>query len=224
MRKCNENLNTAFKYCEKNFSNREIFDILREDNDLLKPIAVLNIKEITSKEEAELLLGHLTGVDGKIREVVSLKLAELWQEYSELLYAPELFTDALCDVNPNVVRNILELPLDASLIAQRAEEILDDMEKICSKFRRNREKSHALNVKLFNLYWCLEGIYHNFSGDLDEKLKTILLRSAKSFDYTIREKVAKIAKKAANAPDELLQKLENDVNFYVKRQICDRIF
>lgn len=230
MRKSNEKLNIAYKYSEKNFSDGEIFEILRGNDDLIKPIAVLNLRIIKSLEEGELLLSHLSGVDGKIREVVSFKILELYDNYPDFLNSPELYVDALCDVNPNVCRNVIELlkkhptcPQVQSLIVGRIEKILEEIDKICSKFKRNREKSHAMNVKLFNLYWCLEGFYVTFEGKIDCAAENILLRSAESYDYTIREKVAKIVASAENPPQELLRKLQNDINFYVKRQLCGNI-
>lgn len=227
MQKGNENLNTVYKYCKRELLHYEIFDILKGDNELLKPLAVLSLKKLESKEEGELLLAHLTGVDGKIREAVSYKAAELYGEYKDFLDNPKLYTDALCDVNPNVCRNIIELltkyPIAPEHILKRAEEILEEVDKICSKFKRNREKSHALNVKLFNLYWCLEGFYCIYDGYTNNRLEKILLRCADMHDYTIREKVAKILVKMKNAPIGLLQKLENDLNFYVKKQLCGNI-
>jgi len=222
MLKDNENLNIAYEYSNKNFSHGEIFDILKGDNELLKPIAVLNLLTINTESEAELLLSHLTGVNGKIREVVSFKITELYPKCSRFLNAPELFAEALCDVNPNVVRNILELlknfEIKQELIMARVEEILKEIDAICSKFKKNREKSHALNIKLFNLYWCLEAIYIVVK-ETDERLNSILLRCSEMYDYTIREKVAKIAVKAKGIPEKLLQKLHDDDNYYVRRYL-----
>ena len=52
-----------------------------------------------------------------------------------------------------------------------------------------------------------------------EKILNILSFSSGYTDYTIREKTAKILSKMENAPDDLLQKLKNDKNFYVKNQL-----
>ncbi|GBF23217.1 hypothetical protein tpqmel_0621 [Candidatus Gastranaerophilus sp. (ex Termes propinquus)] len=218
------NLDIAFEYIGKNFSADCIFSILKNDNELLKPIAVLALEELNSEDEGRLLLSHLTGVNGKIREVVSLKITELYPKTPHFLNATKLYVDALCDVNPNVCRNIIDIlvqnnpPKVLEPLTERIEQILDEIDSIVVKFRRNKEKSHALNVKIFNLYWCLEGLFYALEGS-NERIERILARCSDMYDYTIREKTAKILSKIKPAPEYLLEKLKNDDNFYVKLQL-----
>ena len=44
------------------------------------------------------------------------------------------------------------------------------------------------------------------------------------YDYTIREKGAKILAKFKNSPSELLQKAKSDQNFYVKNLVYGKIY
>ena len=66
----------------------------------------------------------------------------------------------------------------------------------------------------------MEALYHTkFNKNYREKVLNILNFTNTYIDYTIREKTAKILSKTDNAPDNLLQKLKNDENFYVKNQL-----
>ena len=94
------------------------------------------------------------------------------------------------------------------------------------KFRENKEKSkknHVINKKIFHLYWCLEGLSIIIDDKIDKNVEEILKVCSDFYDYTIREKTAQILAKIKNPPSELLQKLKNDDNFYVKNQIYDKI-
>ena len=89
------------------------------------------------------------------------------------------------------------------------------------KFRENKEKSqknHAKNKLTFNLYWLLEAI-SVLDVNKIENLEKILTKTSSFLDYTIREKTALILSKMKNPPPELLQKLKQDENIYVKNQL-----
>ncbi|MCD8023999.1 MAG: hypothetical protein LUE64_00505, partial [Candidatus Gastranaerophilales bacterium] len=77
------------------------------------------------------------------------------------------------------------------------------------------KKNHAKNRLTFNLYWLLETI-SVLEGDFDIQ---ILTKTSSFIDYTIREKTALILSKMDNPPIELLRKLKNDKNIYVKNQL-----
>ncbi len=81
-------------------------------------------------------------------------------------------------------------------------------------------KNHAKNKIVFNLYWALEALYYTDCNNFtQEKLLDILNFTSGYIDYTIREKTAKILSKMNEQPSDLLQKLKNDKNFYVKNQL-----
>ena len=51
----------------------------------------------------------------------------------------------------------------------------------------------------------------------------IVKQTIKFNDYTIREKTAKILANIENVPNELLKIANEDINFYVKNQVYDKI-
>lgn len=236
MNKFNENFDIsklAYELSDKNFSSDEIFEILKNGNDLEKQAVLINLNKINTQDEFEIFISNLTNQSGPIRENVSLKLAELDLNFN---INNNLILDALCDVNPNVCRNITEFlkkynneNLKNELVS-RIKILIEDIFKYYSatpkKFRENKEKSkknHIINKKIFHLYWCLEGLSIIIDDEIDKNIEEILKISSDFYDYTIREKTAQILAKIKNPPDELLQKLKNDDNFYVKNQVYDKI-
>ena len=219
------------KGLEVNFSYNKIFEILSTSDDTLKAFAVLELEEVKSEADFELLIKHLTNCDGRLREIVSSKLVELGH-CDWLLAHTETLLDALCDVNPNVARNIVELlevtrldlaePFQEQLL-QRIEDILATIEKHSKPKKWRTQKNHVLTKIIFHLYWCLEALALFSATAPTDKLIKILNTTSDFVDYTIREKTAKILAKMPEAPEELLSKMQNDDNFYVKLCFCDRI-
>lgn len=211
-----------------NFEYSNIISCLSSDDEDLKPYALLELNEIKTKDDFKALISNLTGHDGRIRELVSSKLCEIScadfaQDYFSLL------VDALCDVNPNVSRNIVkfislnELPLNDVLV-DRILLIMQEIEANSKPKKWRTQKNHLLNKMYFKLYWCLEAFSENFNQPFNEdKLLEILSENAECVDYTIREKVAKILVKMDNPPEDLYQKMKNDVNYYVKLNFHDKI-
>ena len=60
-------------------------------------------------------------------------------------------------------------------------------------------------------------------NEFEDEILKICQNTVNFLDYTIREKTAKIITKMTNPPKELLQKLKNDENFYVKNLVYDKI-
>ena len=67
----------AYNLTLKDYTKDEIIDILSKNELEIKPVAIINLKSIDNEFEAKLLLNHLTGIDGRIREAVSFVLSEL---------------------------------------------------------------------------------------------------------------------------------------------------
>lgn len=232
----NNDLNRAYNIVRKEYKDDEIYGILSDSDDFEKPIAILNIKKINNKRQADLLLSHLTGQDGRIREAVSSKIKEIINDYEYFYDNDSLntFINAILDINPNVVRNITGIiekndkmkELLEDKILTKITVILENLKPyLKSKHTDNKmkdQKNHAKNKKIFNLYWLLEALsFTNLRND--KKLKEILNITSVFVDYTIREKSAKIVSLMENPPHELLQKLKNDENFYVKYLVYDKI-
>ena len=78
-------------------------------------------------------------------------------------------------------------------------------------------KKYVINKQLFKLYWCLEAL-KLFAKDVDKALLfSILEKSSKEREYTVREKAAEIIAKVDDSMfDELKKTLQNDENYYVR--------
>lgn len=216
------------------FSREESFQILSENNDEIKPFAIISLKSIENSREAGILLSHLINHDGRIREAVSFILAEIPDTARFFINkeAENILTLAILDINPNVVRNIILFiqkneDLKAALtpfIIKKTEEVLSKLAKHVKKaspHAQNREKSnknHAKNRLTFNLYWLLS-VIAILDVNKIQNLEDILTKTAHFLDYTIREKTAVILSKTECPPDELLRELKNDENMYVKNQL-----
>ncbi len=226
----------AANVVQKSYKKEEIAAILKSDDELEKPIAIMSIEKIEDKTTADLLIDNLTGCDGRIREASAVKISEFLQNSETCIYfldekSIEIILDGIMDINPNVGRSLidgikeckqLQTLLQPHLI-NKIEKIITKLKEISeSPFKENRlnnRKNHAKNKIMFNLYWALEALYFTDLGNDSDKLFDILSFTSSIFDYTIREKAAKILSKMKNPPPVLLHKLKNDENFYVKNQL-----
>ena len=116
------------------------------------------------------------------------------------------------------------------------EKLIENISEITEKIKKYEEdnkdffdnkiknrKNHAKNKLLFSLYWSLEAISICMSEKSHDKLIKIIKYLINFSDYTIREQAVKILAKIPSSPSELLQKAQNDVNFYVKNHIYDKM-
>lgn len=221
----------ACNLCERDFSYEEIINILKFGNDVEKQIAILKISYIQNKEDANLLVSHLTGHDGPIREAVAVKLNELFSlDKSELLDNKDfypVFVDAVCDVNPNVSRTVISYLSKLNSLENLLELLLNKVERVYDRIEApDIDQKNFLTVRLFNLYWCfeaigelLEGIKH--FGDV-ERLCGLLEKAVLFNNYTIDEKVARILRLSffENNREQIFSKIQNIDNFYVKRYLA----
>lgn len=223
----------AYNLSLQDFDKSSIIRILSENNDDIKPVAIINLKSIDNKKEADFILSFLTGQDGRIREAVSYILYELKPDkYYTDENSIKIISDGICDINPNVVRNLIYFIEESKIlkeilkdvIVQRTSLVLEELSKYIkesSPFIENQSKStknHAKNKLTFNLYWLLETISILDVNNI-ENLENILTKTSNFLDYTIREKTALILSKMKNPPIELLQKLKEDENIYVKNKL-----
>lgn len=225
-----ENFKNALLLCEKDFSHGELIEMLKDGNIPQKQIAALKLDTIKSEQDAQTLLNNLTGQDGKIREVVSMRLKEFMKDENlrHLFNASknyQVFLDAITDINGNICRNIISavsnLREDKDFcevfcknLVQMTLDLLDIVEKFDFK-----DGKYKVNKEAFKLYWCLETIYVFWDKINISELKTILSKSAKINEYTIREKTAKILTHDFDDSDlsKIRLSLKNDSNYYVRR-------
>lgn len=227
---CEMNFNTAMKLSAQNYTYDELINFLRSGNIAEKQIAALELNEIKSKEDAQILVSNLVGQDGKIREAVAYKLNEfaLNPNISKFFINDnifELFLKGLMDINGNVCRQIADnwgknRDFQMYLCNKLPERISVILEEI-AKLDKNA-KQYKISKRNFQLYWSLEAL-SNIVGLVDfENIKSILKKTGDFEDYTIREKTAKILAKVDNSElAELKEKLKNDENYYVRRYLSD---
>ncbi len=223
----NENLNDVVNLCSKIYDTDLIFNILKSGSVLEKQAAVLNLTEIRSKSDAEILMENLTGIDGKVRQAVAYKILQLIPVYKEYFKDEkfyEIFANSIIDIDSNVCR----LDIDAiqylkddvnfsKFIANKMKDIifiaLDELTKISYK-----SKKYTSNKQYFKIYWCLEtlAVFYTYLNEKD--LFDLLLKCAKLPEYTIREKCAIILKQIPDNTkfNELKLLLGNDENYYVR--------
>lgn len=221
------------------YSHDEIIDNLKNDccEDFVKIFSIINLDNINSQTEAEILFSHLTNHPTPIREAMALKLEEIYKEVFLNKYIKEQFLKSIIDINPNVCRSICAIisknkPLQTKLIEPlivKIKELLIEIQEndqILGGFYDNTQKvrkNHAKNKKLFSLYWFLEALSICHDKKHNSEALEIVKKTIKFNDYTIREKSVKILLNIENCPNELLNTAKCDQNFYVKNQVCDKI-
>ncbi len=237
----NQSIKRALEITQKSYSKDETLSMLEFGDEFEKPVAIMSLKNLENKNEAALLINNLTGCDGRIREAAALKISEFLKtpETAEFFYdekSVDTILNGIMDINPNVGRALIEgikasLSLQKLILKPLLDRILNIIEKLKilsdTPFAENKlknTKNHAKNKIVFNLYWALETLYYtdfnnSYNKIFEAELLEILNFTSGYIDYTIREKAAKVLSKMDTPPHDLLQKLKNDENFYVKNQL-----
>lgn len=221
------NLNNIVEMGWGQYDYTTLIKLLRSDKIEEKQIAALNLSELKSNDDAIILVSNLVGQDGKVREAVAFKVNELFKTLSfrryfndEKIY--DLLLQGIMDINGNVCRQIVELTIDNDFVQYLSKnlpgkiiDILLEIEKIDSESRQ-----YVISKRNFQLYWALEALYNIIDIIELNRVKNILLKAGGFYDYTIREKVAKILSKIDDEElAELKNNLKNDENFYVRRYL-----
>lgn len=227
MEDLNENLNRVFDLCQKQYDTDSVIDILKNGSVMEKQVAVLSLNEIRSCSDAEILMSNLTGIDGKVRQVVAYKILQLMPVYYTFFLNKNFYTtfaDSIIDIDSNVCRLIIDaisyLKFDSDFsfyIAHKMRDIvfsaLNELKNISFK-----AKKYTSNKQYFKIYWCLETL-SNFYSYLDKKDLIFIINECSSLpEYTIREKCAIILKNLSDDADfaDVCAKLLNDENYYVR--------
>lgn len=227
--KIETDIEKAADFCQKEYTEEEIFDVLKkssaenQDTDTEKQICILKIDTVSSQNEADILIFHLTNHSALVREACALKVNELMQKGKNAVFFQTTdilnsILKAVNDINPNICRLIIEiLPYIRQKeyflngLYERIDYVFDELEKL--------KRSNWYTKKLFNLYWCLEALAV-LKAPADKRLVTVLKRTSSFKDYTIREKTAMVLYYLTDTIPEiemLKEKLKKDDNFYVKR-------
>src|SRR5574344_92784 len=208
----------------------ELLEMLSEGDIAQKQISVLKLEEIKSSDDAKLLVSRLINQDGKVREAVSFKINKLIKntKFTNFFMQKEnydIFLQSITDINGNICRNVVETTafladndefssyFSKNLI-KKISEIWESIEKLDLT-----AKQYTISKRNFQLYWGLEALSNFTCFVKTEDLKKILLKCGTFYDYTIREKVAKIFGKIEIEDAELLamrENLKNDENYFVR--------
>lgn len=222
-----ENFEQACLLSDKEFSHKELVEMLKFGNIPQKQIAALKFDYVMDENDASALLNNLTGCDGKIREAVALKLNQLLQSdiNSRKIFSKMssiVLAAASIDINANICRLAIDsaclLKFDdkfskeyAKMITDYAADALSEIDKFVF-----RDKKYVINKQMFKLYWCLEGLTYFYNYTDGDILKRILEKSAEQQEYTIREKAAQVVLVSQLFP-ELETILKADENYYVRQ-------
>lgn len=223
----NENLNDVFELCNKTYDSDLIFNTLKSGSIVEKQTAVLNLTEIRSQNDAEILMENLTGIDGKVRQTVAYKILQLIPYYKDYFHKTEfyeIFAKSIIDIDSNVCRLVIDSiqylkdnEEFSKFIADKMKDIiyiaLDELKKISFK-----SKKYTSNKQYFKIYWCLETLIGFYTYLTDDVLFDLLSNCIELPEYTIREKCAIILK---SVPDNIIFRnlkdiLANDENYYVR--------
>lgn len=223
----------AVSFCTKHYTKDEIFKVLKVDSqlhpefDIEKQICILKLNEITSQEEAHLLIYHLTNHHGLIREACASKVNEFFKNPDTKLFfrtreVTSAILQAINDVNPNVCRTIIDIvPLIYDRNGQKGYFLDNLYYKLGNIFEQLEllKRSNMYTKKLFNLYWCLEAL-SAIEPYCDDRLEEVLKECLKIRDYTIREKTAMLLCGLTETSEEIeyiKQCMRRDINYYVRR-------
>ena len=184
----------------------------------------MELKRINSQNDADILVYNLTNQSGPVRETASYKILDLIKttEYNKFFQTIPIFDNfikSITDINPSVSRNAVEIIKYVKNPQYIYESLIKSINLILEKHSlETKNRSYVQNKKNFALYWSLEAIIS--LGEYikaGEELINILNITAKSNDYTIREKTAK----AANIfkLTKISEILKNDTNVYVQNNL-----
>ncbi len=222
---------SCLNYVDYNFNYDEILENLKsaQTDDFVKIFSILNLDKIKTIQDAHIIIDHLTNHPTPIREALSFKLDELFDEKFFDEFIKNKLLDAIVDINPNVSRAVCALISKNNVLKENLEkDVISKIKKLILEIKNlkqenNNEKSHAKNKNLFSLYWLLEALCVCLSEKYGSDVLEILNSTIVFCDFTIREKTAKILAKLPNPPQNLLRIAKSDINFYVKNQVYDKI-
>ena len=133
----------------------------------------------------------------------------------------DIILRAICDVNPQVCRNICNILHLSNKKESLKDKIIEKIIELIEKTKSLKTKSHKASKDIFNLYWNIMALENLVDNNVaSEKIfHSIILQTLEYKDYTIRERGAYLFKKIGLNSDDILQKIKNDSNFYVKNAL-----
>jgi len=225
-----EKIDKAIEYFN-NATDKELFDFLSSDDEILQQIALLKLENVSSINEAEKITFTLTEHSSETREYCSFLINRLMkQEHYRKYFTGELilekFTKSISDVNPKVCRKIIEILPHYMELERLYPIILKNSYTLVEELKeKNKDKNYQYNTKSFHLYWHIFTLGYTLNCEFFNNYKADLLKLLELLfefrEYTIREKGAFLIQKLAQFLTQeelnlLNQKYANDENFYVQ--------
>ena len=217
-------IDKAVELCSVKYTNLEIESILKGSDDVKKCIAIMNIEEISSQSFANLFIFHLPNQGGTVTEAVSNKLNDLLSrnisvDYFQTDEIVEKISNGVIDINPNNSRLIIEI-LNKIENKSLLLKLFDEKIRFCLSeiLQSDVLQNHQINKYYFKIYWLLEALAILNDFDISQHID-LLSQIADLPEYTVREKVAILVLKnqEKDCVQNLITKLKNDTNYYVKR-------
>ncbi len=215
------NFDECCKFFEKELTHEELYASLKSGTIAEKQLACVRLESCRNSDEAEILMNNLTGIDGKVRETVSFKLRTFIAQTPELFLRGDfynIFLDSIIDINGNICRNVIyaleSLTGNAEFCEYFTRKVIANALTVTEKIENfdYKDRKYVTNKEIFKLYWYLEvlGIFKNLAAS---ELFSLLQRTSKIEEYTIREKTARLLSKLPAGYN--LDGLNFDNNFYV---------
>ena len=220
-----QNLNHAIDCIGVKYTHEDLINELLSDDDIKKQLCIIEIKEINSQKEADLLVYNLTGKSGPVREAASFKILELikrtdYKHYFQTENIINTIVKGITDINPTVSRNMVDAVIFIDNFEFLINRIIVEIKQTLASMEDIKQNhSYKANKKNFNLYWNLEALSNlsdkiNINNDIVNIIKIV----SNSNDYTIREKAAKFICTVQNSIfNDIAEILKNDVNIYVRK-------
>lgn len=216
-------------YSDKPIPYEKLLEYLSGEDFEQKHFALTFITTLKNHNDLELFIQNLVDQDTKIRETASFRINDFISENSSLMVIldehPEIILRTANDVNPQVCRNISSLLHLSQNKEYLIEKTLNKLEMLIESTKAIKFKSHKVNKDVFNLYWNLFALENLTSKDLSQikQISTLLINGSNYRDYTIRERIAFLAKKLSSfgfqEVSPAIEKLQNDDNFYVRKAL-----
>ena len=228
-----KNFNEALNLLKSNYTQDDLLHLLEAGNPIERQFAALQLKHIKSVQDISAILNNLVGQDGKIREIISLRISEftsnkdflqIFEKYNQDKLSDYMLA-AVVDVNANICRNIIatlnNLKNNNNFVCIFVEKLTKSIIKLIDKILKFdiKQGKYRINKEIFKLYWSLEALNIYYDKINVDDLKKILNYTKSIDEYTIREKTAKILTNDINDNDlyHIKQMLKHDENYYVRR-------
>lgn len=217
--------------CIETATREDFFSYLMGEDEVLMQIALLNLQDVVSVDEAQKIVNTLTEHSSETREYAAFLINRLMKNEEFVMYFNgefilDSFAKAISDVNPKVCRKIIEiLPKYIEMKELYPLLVKNSFEFIGGLTEKNKNKNYQYNTLSFRLYWTIFALGYAVNEEYLNIYETDLINLLKQLclfrEYTLREKAAYLAQKISSIRkisevEDCLKLCANDENFFVK--------